>query len=138
MASFAIPYTLTFVQRLFTTIIDGRPGIGLLLLRLALVVSLVGDAIVRLHKPAFSQMLPALAELPLAGLLLIGLWTPIAGVLACSLELGLLFLGDGPIEPSLQAAVMCLCLSLLGPGHWSIDARLFGRKRVTIKPLHHV
>jgi uncharacterized membrane protein YphA (DoxX/SURF4 family) len=138
MASCAIPYTLTFVQRLFTTIIHGRPGIGLLLLRLALVVSFVGDAIVRLQNPALWQMLPAFAELPLAGLLLIGLWTPITAVLACSLQLGLIVIGDGLIEPSLQRAVMCLCLSLLGPGHWSIDARLFGRKRVTIKPLHHV
>lgn len=125
------------MQRLFTTIIHGRPGIGLLLLRLVLVAGFVCDAVPRLQEPTVRHVLSALAELLLAGLLLAGLWTPVAGVLACSLTLGLTLFGAGAIEPLLQRAVMCLCLSLLGPGHLSIDARLFGRKRVTIRPFHH-
>lgn len=125
------------MQRLFTTIIHGRPGIGLLLLRLVLVAGFVCDAVPRFQEPTVRHILSALAELLLGALLLVGLWTPVTGVLACSLTLGLALLGDGTIEPSLQRAVTCLCLSLLGPGHLSIDARLFGRKRVTIRPLHH-
>jgi len=125
------------VQRLFTTIIHGRPGIGLLLLRLVLVNGFICDVASRLHEPTIGHLLAAFAELLLAALLLVGLWTPVTGVLACSLTLGLTLLGEGMIEPSLQRAVTCLCLSLLGPGHLSIDARLFGRKRVTIRPLHH-
>jgi uncharacterized membrane protein YphA (DoxX/SURF4 family) len=29
-------------------------------------------------------------------------------------------------------AVLCISLAMLGPGVWSIDARLFGRKRFDI------
>ena len=65
-------------------------------------------------------------------LLLTGLWTPVAGTVAAVIALGRLVSNYG--EPWIQVLVATLgvALALLGPGGWSIDARLFGWKRVDI------
>ena len=66
-------------------------------------------------------------------LLLVGLWTPVAGTLAAIVQLwiaySLYFSHSGdPWIPIIQA-VLGAILAMVGPGAWSIDARLFGRKR---------
>jgi putative oxidoreductase len=67
-------------------------------------------------------------------LLIVGLWTPVAGAVVAATQLMLLF-----SEPFLQQSyalahvflpVLGAALAMLGPGAWSIDARLFGRKRL--------
>ena len=66
-------------------------------------------------------------------LLLAGLWTPVAGTLAAIVKLWIAYSpyfshsGD-PWIPIIQA-VLGATLAMVGPGAWSIDARLFGRKR---------
>ena len=79
--------------------------------------------------------LPAGGEILTGALIVIGLWTPIAGVMVCLLQLGLILTADRTIGPQVLQAAVGLCLALLGPGAWSIDARLFGRRRVEIKHL---
>jgi uncharacterized membrane protein YphA (DoxX/SURF4 family) len=54
--------------------------------------------------------------------LILGLWTPVAGALIALDEL------DGHWT-HLFLAVLTAGVAMLGPGAWSIDARLFGRKR---------
>jgi len=72
-------------------------------------------------------------------LLLIGLWTPVVGALAAIVKVSIAFSqyfshsGD-PWIPILQA-VLSAVLAMVGPGAWSIDARLFGRKRIEIPEL---
>jgi hypothetical protein len=44
-------------------------------------------------------------------------------------------MAGGAVGPHALLAAIGLCLALLGPGAWSIDARLFGRRRVEIKQL---
>jgi putative oxidoreductase len=67
-------------------------------------------------------------------LLLVGLWTPLTGTLAAIVKVCIALLryfshtGD-PWIPILQA-VLSAVLAMVGPGAWSIDARLFGRKRI--------
>jgi uncharacterized membrane protein YphA (DoxX/SURF4 family) len=68
--------------------------------------------------------------------LLAGLWTPVIG--------GLIALGEAWMVLSLHSAlggaalihiflaVLAVSVAMLGPGAWSIDARLFGRKRFDI------
>ena len=65
----------------------------------------------------------------LAGLfLLLGLSTPIAGAFAFLSQTWLVMLGTNlPFESEL-AASFGLTIAMIGPGAWSIDARLFGRK----------
>jgi uncharacterized membrane protein YphA (DoxX/SURF4 family) len=68
-----------------------------------------------------------------AGILLVaGLWTPIAGTVVVLIELLkiLLHLGDPWIYVLL--GTLGAALALLGPGGWSVDARLFGWKRVEL------
>jgi uncharacterized membrane protein YphA (DoxX/SURF4 family) len=69
-------------------------------------------------------------------LLLLGLWTPVAGIITA--------VGEGWIALSLYPsrlpetemhallAVLSMSLAMLGPGTWSIDSRLFGRRRFDI------
>ena len=69
------------------------------------------------------------------GLLLIpGLWTPIVGVLVAVLESWQMITAPGDRWIALLLATIGGALAMLGPGLWSIDARLFGWKRVEPAP----
>jgi putative oxidoreductase len=132
-----IPYVVTgsILQRLFSTFASGWPGVGLLLLRLLTGAALIHFGIANLRE---APSLP-IAVLQITGigtgiLLLAGLWTPAAGALAATVKAAIAFSryfshsGD-PWIPILQA-VLGAVLAMIGPGAWSIDARLFGRKRI--------
>ena len=125
------------MQRLFSGFADGWPGIGLLLLRLLTSVALIHFGIANLREPP----LLATAVLQITGigagiLLLIGLWTPVAGALAAivklSIALSRYFSHSGDPWIAIIEAVLGAVLAMVGPGAWSIDARLFGRKRIDI------
>lgn len=123
------------MQRFFSTFPNGWPGAGLLLLRLTLGISLFTDAATGLRGLTLSRAIPAAAEILTGALTIVGLWTPIAAVIVCLLQLGLVLMIDQLVELQLLRAALGLSLALLGPGAWSIDARLFGRRRVEIKHL---
>ena len=113
------------MQRLFSTFADGWPGAGLLIQRL-----LVGAALEYcvVATPSGTVAAPQVIG-ALAGLLLIaGLWTPVAGVVTACAEAWVAFAYSG--HPGIPAAlaVLGLTLALIGPGEWSLDARLYGRK----------
>jgi len=82
------------------------------------------------------QNITAVGELLLGLLLIIGLWTPIVGIVICLLEITLVVMAGRAMESSVMQAALGVSLALLGPGAWSIDARLFGRKRVEITRLN--
>lgn len=65
-------------------------------------------------------------------LLLFGLWTPIAGMVIAVAEL--IILTSHPADPWVCIMLVALgaTLAMIGPGAWSIDARLFGRKQIDI------
>jgi putative oxidoreductase len=65
-------------------------------------------------------------------LLMIGLWTPIAGSLMAIAELSLLFCQVNSTSMHIVIATLGAALAMIGPGAWSIDARRFGRKRIRI------
>jgi hypothetical protein len=70
-----------------------------------------------------------------SGILLIpGLWTPIAGTLVALIALGQVLTRVGDLWAPLLVATIGGGLAMLGPGLWSVDARLFGWKRVEAPP----
>ena len=66
--------------------------------------------------------------------LLAGLWTPIAGFLALTIELWAAFSAPGDHWVQILLGTLGAGLALLGPGVWSVDARLFGWKRIGSRP----
>ena len=108
---------------------DGWPGRALLLLRLVVGSFLIHDGIVGLM--AASIVVHVIATI--AGiLLLLGLWTPITGALVALTELWVALTGTDHLRSTLLLAAMGIAIAILGPGALSIDARLFGRKRLDI------
>jgi putative oxidoreductase len=67
-----------------------------------------------------------------AALLLVGFWTPVAGVLMAVAEMCLAFSHSNDPWIHILLAAVAAALAMLGPGAWSVDARLFGRKRIQI------
>jgi putative oxidoreductase len=70
----------------------------------------------------------------IAGILLVaGLWTPIVAALVAMIELWTAFFSHAP-DPwtFILMGTLGIALALLGPGAWSVDARLFGWKRIDI------
>ena len=67
--------------------------------------------------------------------LLAGLWTPLAGALLAATELWAAFARGNNASFHLLLAALGVSLMMLGPGTWSIDAQLFGRKRIDIQRL---
>jgi putative oxidoreductase len=122
------------LQRLFSTFPDGWPGSGLLLLRLGAGIALVCLAIsgflaVREPVNIGRDLVAAIAGVFLAT----GLWTPVIGTLITLDELWIALSAyssqrDGPWIHILLA-LLTAGVAMLGPGAWSIDARLYGRKR---------
>jgi len=113
------------VQRLFSTFADGPPGAGLLIQRLVVGGALFYCAV---GTPSSAVVMPQ-AIAALAGLLLLaGLWTPAAGLVGACAEAWIAL--SSPPHPAIPAvlAVFAITLALIGPGEWSVDARLYGRK----------
>lgn len=121
------------MQRLYSTFPDSWPGIALLIMRMGQGVQVVsGNHLAAMDGFALTDTLLYGLELLTAGSLAIGLWSPIAGLLQALLECRSIYAG-GRFNPAhFDCALLAVCLAMLGPGAWSIDARLFGRHRVRI------
>ena len=66
-----------------------------------------------------------------AGVLIIaGLWTPVTGIIASAVQGWLAFSRPNGALTPIVLAVLGFSLAMIGPGAWSIDARLFGRKQI--------
>ena len=121
------------MRRLFSTFSSGPPGLGLLLLRViagaALIVSYA-----QLHKGASLQAIIVNVIAAVGGLLLlVGLWTPVTGTMVAITALWIGFSHGNDPWMSVMLAGLCAALALLGPGAWSVDARLYGWKRIEIR-----
>jgi putative oxidoreductase len=59
-----------------------------------------------------------------------GLWTPVVGILAGTLEAWIGFTQPGTLPIAIMLAGLGISIAMIGPGAWSIDARLYGRKQI--------
>jgi uncharacterized membrane protein YphA (DoxX/SURF4 family) len=66
----------------------------------------------------------------IALLIWVGLWTPFAAVAGAAIQIFLIFFTHRFDLSLLVFGAVVLSLAMLGPGAWSLDARLFGRKRI--------
>jgi putative oxidoreductase len=121
------------LQRLFSNFANGLPGVGLLLQRLIAGIALIQSAVCHLiASTQLGMLLPELTGLGAGLLLIIGLWTPITGVVIAIVEVLWLIAGsDAPWVPVLLA-MLGITLAFIGPGAWSVDARIFGRKQISV------
>jgi len=107
---------------------------GLLLMRLVGGIALIQQGIIGLRgEPQLGGIMVHLLA-TVAGIFLVaGLWTPFAGALAAVIELWCTF--AQPRDPLVHILLVTLGAAsvLVGPGAWSVDARLFGWKRIDIR-----
>jgi putative oxidoreductase len=121
------------LQRLFTMFPRGWPGAGLLLIRLAAAIPLLIDATSKLFGTPQNSLHAEYIEIGVGSLLVAGLWTPVAGALQAVIEVWLGFSGEGGTGVHFLLAALGVSLVMLGPGGRSVDALLFGRKRIDIR-----
>jgi hypothetical protein len=119
------------MQRLFSMFPLGAAGIALILLRLS--------AAGMLLTLSFPQGEITSSEWPFAGLavlaafLVLGVFTPVLCTVCCCLEIAVLItLRSADALHLIFSIVDTAALGLLGPGGYSLDARMFGRRRVVL------
>jgi len=121
------------VRRLFSTFARSWPGIGLLLLRVTTGIALVGNGVGLLCSGFLIEGLVVYLAAATGGIFLaIGLWTPLAATAVAIVEIWRIISQGGDRWLNVLLAAQCVALALLGPGAWSVDARLFGWKRIDI------
>ena len=92
----------------------------------------VARAVATLHSDPSTSTPDGLLAIVAGLCLLAGFWTPIAGSLVAAIGIGFAFTYADPLGSVLLATIGA-ALALTGPGAWSIDARLFGWKRIDVR-----
>jgi putative oxidoreductase len=118
------------VQRLFSNFANGWAGRGLLLQRALTAGVLTHCVVSRLTHGAWSGALPELIAAGLGIFILVGLWTPLVGTLVGLAEVWILISRSTDSWIHLILATLGFTLAMIGPGAWSLDARLFGRRHI--------
>ena len=90
-----------------------------------------GAAILAGQRAAAISIAPHVVGAVLGIFFILGLWTPVVATLAAldQIWIAFAFSSSQSVWIHTLLAVMCASLAMLGPGAWSIDARLFGRRR---------
>src|SRR5271154_5280789 len=106
------------MQRLFSIFPNAWPGAGLLILRLASGFSLVGVGTTLGDLGDTGALILRCASLVVAVFLLIGIGTPVVGIVDAAIQVGIMILGKRYDSSCLVAAALGMALAMLGPGAW--------------------
>jgi putative oxidoreductase len=79
----------------------------------------------------FEIAVPELMGAAAGALIIAGLWTPVTGIFVSAVQGWIAFYRPNGALIPIVLAVLGLSLAMIGPGAWSIDALLFGRKQIT-------
>jgi uncharacterized membrane protein YphA (DoxX/SURF4 family) len=119
-------------------------GISLLVLRAVLGLALVaeGGCYIREPNSSLGAVCMGLSVIAAGGLLILGLFTPFVGLVVGLGAVGIilsLLPGCSPnVFDSKPAVIFALTMLLTvigaGPGRYSMDARMFGRREIIIPP----
>ena len=121
------------MRRLFSTFAQGWPGAGLLILRLVAASAAVACGLHGLSAAQSEPAILAIAAIIAGALLSLGLWTPVSACVVAAFALWALVTKSGDPWRNILLAGMGVALSMIGPGAWSLDARLFGWRRILIQ-----
>ena len=124
------------MRRFFSNFAGGWPALGLLLIRISAGAALMIDGKVRVHsgEPLLPLILGVL-EVANGAVLIAGLWTPLAGILSIALSASEILVFHDTLCPAILLASMGAGVAFVGPGAFSVDAWLFGLKRIDIEKL---
>jgi hypothetical protein len=125
---------LQTVQRLFSMFPAGAAGVALLILRLTSAAALLEAG---WRQPLLTTLTGTFVILALpVGALCLGVLTPYTSTVSCLIELAIIVRsGTQPEFPIIISIVITAALGVLGPGAYSLDARIFGRKIIRF-PTH--
>lgn len=121
------------MQRLFSIFPTGAAGVALIVLRSVVAITVVVDTC---RSPVLGSVPIINVFVTSVGLcLVLGFLTPYCAALSCLLELALLVTAGVSSQFHLtMSALTGAGTALLGPGAYSVDARLFGRQLIKIPP----
>src|ERR1700677_2261096 len=123
------------MQRLLGTFPNRSAGLALLILRLAVAAALISSA--RLCPGPETEVLLALSRIA-AVLIIVGWYTPMAAVSAILVSLCTFWVCREPRVDSFGINALTIAIlaaiGLLGAGAYSVDARLYGRRRLVVGP----
>lgn len=121
------------LQRLFSTFPEGLPGLGLLVLRLTvagtiqfLTLSFYYDLITS----TFRGWLIGVVSIVFSASMFAGLLTPVISALI--FICGIAFVIVSPGDVVIYLVILSFVIILLGPGAYSVDARLFGWREILV------
>ena len=83
-----------------------------------------------LETARLAYSLPYLIAAVAGVFLLFGLWTPVAGITIATVEVWISLTWSGNSLTAILLAGLGAAVAMIGPGLWSIDARLYGRKHL--------
>ncbi len=111
---------------------QGGPGVALLLLRVSVVAFL---NIVAANYNRTSNLLVIVGVLLISISLVIGFLTPFFCVIAAALVIGNMIVNPHATSVFCVIAITnATALGLLGPGAYSLDSKLFGRRVTIVRP----
>jgi uncharacterized membrane protein YphA (DoxX/SURF4 family) len=131
------------LQRLFSSFPEGWPGTGLIFLRLTIALNTISsgvNALVGSSSHAMGVWAVGSLAIAVGAAIFVGVLTPAAsaaatvGYLVTGVSSFLITESNSHIGTvaAFNLAAMSAALVLLGPGAFSLDARLFGRREIII------
>ena len=119
------------VQRLFSMFPTGTAGAALLVLRISVAATLVVNGAAHWAPMASFWIFLGLALVAIS--LCLGLFTPYSSASGCLIQLYVLCTSEGGNQFLLASSIVNSgVLAALGPGAYSIDARIFGRRLLSL------